>query len=279
MKKLLSQVLCMVLVVTMLCACGISKTGKDSATDSSADTAKDRQSVTDTRKEPVTISFFGVDVRAIEGYSLRDGLWVWDEIGKKLNQKYEWNTTNDYWDLIDLRLFSGEKLEDLYAIGYNDMQRPANEGLLTPLDDLIEKYGPNIKKIMEESPEKYVHNTSLEDGKMYAFSESIYRVKESETLLLFARKDWFDKLNLKTPETTDDFFEALMAIKNGDPNSNNTQDEIPLGGSIGDLEQYLSCSFGLHGLRNNFIWADDNGKVYMERTTEAYKEFLMYLNC
>jgi putative aldouronate transport system substrate-binding protein len=279
MKRLMSVIICLLLMVSMLAACTTaSEKNNNSTTGAAASTTKATEAVTTAAEEPVTISFFGVDVRAAEGFFLKDNLWVWEELGKRLNQKYVFNTNNNYHDMVNVRLFSGEKLEDLFCIGYNDPQKPSGEGIFLPLEDLIAKYAPNIAKAMSVNPNIKLANSNVANGKMYTFSETTFKCMDNDVLLYLARKDWFDKLNLKAPETVDELFNVLMAIKKGDPNGNGKADEIPfVCDAFGDIKSMLAMSFGLHQCRNEGIWAD-NGKVYMEITTDNYKQMLMYYN-
>ena len=49
----------------------------------------------------------------------------------------------------------------------------------------------------------------------------------------FINKSWLDKLNLKMPETIEDFKNVMRAFKTMDPNENGKADEITFTGSNG----------------------------------------------
>lgn len=280
MKRLLSVIICLMMLVTMFSACtSASNNGGESTTGTGSTTAKATEAGNTPNEEPVTISIFGVDVRAAQGYALKDNLWVWEELGKRLNLKFEFHTSNNYWDLILPKLNSGQELEDLYCLGYENPGKFIDAGLFLPLDDYIAKSGPNIAKVISEDENYRSHNISLKDNKMYTLSETTYRNQLNDAAVYTARKDWLDKLNLKAPQTIDEFYDVCMALKKNDPNKNGKDDEIPFMAD-GDSEYmgWLGMSFGLHLLKNGRIWADDSGKVYDEVTTENYKSLLMFMN-
>lgn len=44
---------------------------------------------------------------------------------------------------------------------------------------------------------------------------------------LYIRRDWLNNLNLKVPNTMEEFYKTLKAFKTQDPNGNGIPDEIP----------------------------------------------------
>lgn len=107
-----------------------------------------------------------------------------------------------------------------------DIYSYIKSGTIRPLDDLIEKYAPNIKRVFEEKPiiKKYC---TYEDGKVYTLP--FYNQIEENRMqnYLFINKTWLDTLNLQIPTTTEEFYKVLQAFKSQDPNQNGREDEIP----------------------------------------------------
>ena len=68
----------------------------------------------------------------------------------------------------------------------------------------------------------------------------------------------------KIPGTTDELYEYLKAVKNGDPNGNGKQDEIPLvGATTGwyqNIHGFLMCSF-IYDDSDRYITIDENGTI------------------
>lgn len=119
------------------------------------------------------------------------------------------------------------------------LEEMIEDGILRPLDDLIEQYGPNIQKYRTE--DKSTIFRSQKDGKIYAIP---CREDYGYDYLLVIRKDWLDALGLEVPETLDEFYEVLKAFKNYDADGDgDTSDTIPLGWSkaFGD-PTWLTCS-------------------------------------
>lgn len=119
------------------------------------------------------------------------------------------------------------------------------QGVFIKLNDLIDKYAPNLKKIMKENPE--VKNAiTFPNGNIYSFPTIIS--EDFTSMLLGPRpwinKEWLEKLGMKMPETIEEYYEYLKAVKEKDPNGNGKADEIPFGSySIGMLTRWLNGSF------------------------------------
>jgi len=86
------------------------------------------------------------------------------------------------------------------------------EGIILPLNDLIDQHAPNLKKFLQENPEidKMV---KTDDGTYYAFPF----IRNDERLLIsqgtLIRNDWLEELGLEMPETIDELEAVLVAFK------------------------------------------------------------------
>lgn len=95
------------------------------------------------------------------------------------------------------------------------------------------------------------------------------------------RKDWLDKLNLKMPETLDDWYNVLKAFKTQDPNGNGKADEIPVAATFNIRDVYrFGEAFGLYrsGNAEPRFEADESGKIFFKDTDSRFKETLQFLN-
>jgi putative aldouronate transport system substrate-binding protein len=91
---------------------------------------------------------------------------------------------------------------------------------LMPLDDVIDKYSTEYKKLLEKYPQlKKV--TAMPDGKIYQIAKVAKPITQNAMVI---RKDWLDKLNLKVPETIEDFYQAAYAFAHQDPDGNGKKD-------------------------------------------------------
>lgn len=188
-------------------------------------------------------------------------------------------------DKLDVMMSTGEYPEVCIGNGFNKITMyGADEGIIRPLDDLITKYAPNILTADKEVP-GLLNSMREMDGKIYAvgnYSEAYHT--------FYGNKAWYyapflEKLNLKAPTTTDEFYEVLKAIKKNDPNGNGIADEIPLMGHkndygftfIGNAFLYLSgSSLNLSG--SSLYLYNDKEAVKTAITKDEYREALKYMN-
>jgi putative aldouronate transport system substrate-binding protein len=152
------------------------------------------------------------------------------DVEQKTNVHIDWtmNDPNGWTEKKNLLFASGDLPEAFYGhyvISNDDVVKYGSQGLLVPLEGLIDKYAPNLKKLFEKHPE-YKKEMTAPDGHIYAlptFDEGYPNARE----ILFINKTWLDKLKLPVPKTTDEFYNALKAFKANDMNGNGKPDEIP----------------------------------------------------
>lgn len=143
----------------------------------------------------------------------------------------------------------------------------AEQGGLIPLDDLIDKYAPNVKKFFEDCPEAKMAATSA-DGHIYFIPGSTSGIdKEALTSKAwFIRMDWLKKLDLEVPKTVYEYYEVLKAFKTGDPNGNGVADEIP----YFNRQEGIKDLFQLFGAYYDW-YEDGTGGISYGRVEESYK--------
>jgi ABC-type glycerol-3-phosphate transport system substrate-binding protein len=167
-------------------------------------------------------------------------------------------------------LSSGEQL-DFAELSITEAVQAFNEGLILPLNDLLDQYGSNLKK-----------NVVPEAFKLATYEGNILGIPIENGLLtlnaLQIRADWLAKLRLPVPRTIDEFEQALKAFKERDPDGNGKPDTVPLtvssGGAFNMLESVLGSSFLPHGYA---WWRDVDGTLKPPELHPAYKQFLSRL--
>lgn len=91
-------------------------------------------------------------------------------------------------------------------------QKAIEDGVILPLNDIIDKYCPNLKRYLEENPE-IDRMIRTDDGTYYCFPF----IRGSEKLLFntgpMLRQDWLDELGLEQPETVEEWETVLTAFK------------------------------------------------------------------
>jgi putative aldouronate transport system substrate-binding protein len=156
----------------------------------------------------------------------------------------------------------------------------AAQGVFIPLNDLIEEYTVNIKKVMMEDPD-LADSSTTPDGNIYGLPQLNDDHHGKYGQKIWINMEWLDNLGLEMPETTEDFYNVLVAFRDKDPNGNGKRDEVPLststdawlGGIPGNiLNAFLYVNFQMKGL---YL---DNGKVMNAFNDPRYREGLKYTN-
>ncbi|MBW7453563.1 extracellular solute-binding protein [Paenibacillus sepulcri] len=152
-------------------------------------------------------------------------------------------------------------------------------GVLRPLDDLIDRYGSNIKRIFAEHPE-HRKAVTAPDGHIYSLASINECFHCWYAQKLWVNSTWLQKLNLKPPQTTEEFYRMLKAFKTQDPNGNGKQDEVPLSGAIGSyhakITGFLMSAF-IYNTDDNYFYVKD-GKVGMAAVQPEWKDGLAYIH-
>lgn len=149
-------------------------------------------------------------------------------------------------------------------------EKAIQDGKIIKLNELIDQYAPNLKKLLDENPD-WKKQVTTDEGNMFMFPF----FRGSDKVRVFygpaIRQDWLDKVGMKVPTTIGEWHEVLKAFKEKDPNGNGKQDEIPLFFSKDDVG--LDAPFlGAWGV--NYSFYQDNGTVKFGPIQPEYKEFL-----
>ena len=229
----------------------------------------------------VELTYMGNDTWCA-GVSYNDGLPVQEEIEKRTGVHIKWDTySSDVETVLQTRLASMEGLPDMVEIPPFDsnvgVDTYSNNGVLIPLNDLIEQYAPNIQKLFEKYPALKAMCTSS-DGNIYGLAGWWGDINDYVPDYLYIRQDWLDNLGLEMPKTVDELYNVMKAFKEQDANGNgDPNDEIPVATKNG-LKQlyYLMTGFGYD--TNSLWYTDADGGVHYAAVEDNYKEMLTFLN-
>lgn len=210
--------------------------------------------------------------------TINDNLLSWQKIEENTGVKIAWEANSDYNTAMQPRVAAGQELPDIMLIppawSNSGVYKMALDGTIIPLDELIEKYAPNIQKVLDENPALKGLLTAP-DGHIYSICDAPMFVNDLVVQnAQFIRQDWLDELNLKAPATLEDWHDVLTAFKGYDPTGYGAE-VVPFGGS-GTLRSKLNvflCAFGLPTTATNW-WYDADGKVTCFVTSEAFREYL-----
>lgn len=269
-----------IFIVSGLLIAGCSKES------SSASKDYELKNVTFPLKEKVTLKFM-IQSSPLAPKDPNDKL-IFKRLEKKTNVHIEWTnyTYDSFAEKRNLAIASGELPDAIFNAGLSDYEllKLAADGTIIPVDDLIEKYMPNFKRVLEKRPE-YRKLITAPDGHIYAFPwiEELGSGKEnihSVDGFPWINVEWLKKLGLKMPKTTEELKKVLIAFKTQDPNGNGKADEIPMSFIInhgGEDPAFLFGSFGLGDNWDHTVVTND-GKVVFTAAQEDYKEAIKYLS-
>jgi putative aldouronate transport system substrate-binding protein len=230
-------------------------------------------------KEPVSMTVFGS--RDPNQAPWRDIL-IFKEYEKLTNVKMDYQevASQGFAERKNL-LFASNELPDVFVRAAFTPLEIAMYGTtskqLIPLDELIEKHAPNVRKLLEAYPEIRKELTAP-DGHIYTLPTIRNTVTTRMGFKQWINKEWLSKLGLKAPTTPDEYVEVLKAFRDQDPNGNGKPDEIPLG--LREPSSVYVTLAGSWGLENNMGYQIniENNKVNIWLTDERFKDYLQFLN-
>ncbi len=112
---------------------------------------------------------------------------------------------------LNVLMASGGDVPDIvFTYDQGTFNRYAQQGGLTDLTDLLNQYGPNLKKFLGDETLAY----GQIEGKQFAIpgKRSVLGKYAS-----YIRQDWLDALKMPMPQTTDELYTTLKAFKEKDP--------------------------------------------------------------
>lgn len=279
MKKKVSilMIALIMIVSTLLAACNNNKPGNNAG-------EKVNENLNETGypivKESITLEMMG---RRSPLQPEWGEMGFFKEMKKLTNMDFTYRVaTADQYQQQKQLAFTSMQLPDLF---FGGMFTPSEEvdygsqGLLIPLEDLIDKYAPNLKKIFEKYPDLKASITAP-DGHIYALP-GIDTSTTSAAPLMWMNGYWLKNLNAEKPHTIDELYELLKAFKEQDANKNGKDDEIPLtASSIAELRFNILPAFGIPYPVTGDIPGiyEQNGEVKFTFVQNEYKEYLKFLN-
>ncbi|WP_309119949.1 ABC transporter substrate-binding protein [Paenibacillus sp.] len=162
-----------------------------------------------------------------------------------------------------------------------EQMKYGQQGVFLPLNDLIEKYAPNVKKAMEDIP--YLKQSiTAPDGNIYAIPQINECFHCTYAQKYWINEKWIEKVGLQMPTTPDELYTVLKAFKEKDPNGNGQADEIPLTGATletmweGNIDGYLMAPF-IYNDGTKYLMVKD-GKVELAANKDEWRQGLEYMN-
>ncbi|MDR2040128.1 MAG: extracellular solute-binding protein [Bacteroidales bacterium] len=199
---------------------------------------------------------------------------------------------NDINQKLNVLLNSGGKLPDVFW-GCNGffllerMQGFGENGLVQPLNDLLDKYAPNFTKIDKDNPNsRFRERLTVLDGNIYGLTnmQANLQIINALPYRMWINQGFLDKLGMVMPTDITGFYNYLKAVKEKDPNGNGRNDEIPLTGYLpttaspqGAIDVFIMNMFILDDLSNHRLILN-NDIISPAYTTPEWQEGLIFMN-
>lgn len=288
MKKRGAVLLAVALIVSQLAACSKSKSGQE-GTNNPKQTAVTNfnPSGMPIVKVPITLKMFTVRSQAHDDWNK---LMVWSEYERISGIHVQWEqvTQQQVKEKRNILLASGDLPDAFFKQDFTsaELLNYGSQGTFIKLNDMIDKYGGNIKAGFTNYPTSK-KSIKMTDGNIYSLPFINDDLAGNITNKLWINKKWMDDLGLKAPTTTDELYKVLKEIKEKDPNHNGKADEIAIStpggnGTVAGFEGVLQILLGSWGLQNrgnqhrNVDVDESTKKLRFIPTTPQYREVLEY---
>ncbi|MEN6316114.1 MAG: extracellular solute-binding protein [Clostridiaceae bacterium] len=219
-------------------------------------------------KTDVTLTIWSSNNKLPGKYNDKNNLPFYEGLEKRTGVKLECITpvAGQEKDTFNLMVASRD-LPDIVQYGWLDYpggpQKAIDDKVILSLNDLIDQYAPNLKKVIS-SDKELGKMLKTDGGNYYVFPfiredpfQQVYRGP-------FFRKDWLDELGLKVPETVDEWYTALKAFKEKKGAT------APLTVNL----EYLSQIFAQAYKVLDSFYYDDNGKLQYGPIQTQFKDYL-----
>lgn len=275
MKVLTSTVIAASLLAVLTAGCGGKGEPNKEAGNTPGNTSGTTTNPADVKYPDSLTYWVSLNPNAAATMKSYNEIAAYKELEKKTGTKVEFQhpPTGQEKDQFNLMIASG-KLPDVIEYGWNAAPKGADslikEKRIIRLNELIDKYAPNLTKVLKEHPE-FRKLITTDEGNIYVMpflmGDELLSIVNGPVI----RKDWLDKLNLKVPQTIADWETVLTAFRDKDPNGNNKKDEIPYLFNLADND-YNNLFVGAWGITNDFYM--DGGKVKYGPIEPQFKDYL-----
>ncbi|MFI3206061.1 MAG: hypothetical protein R3Y33_02325, partial [Clostridia bacterium] len=293
--------------LSALTACSATESSSASSTDSESSSEESSEEVVDTNMDgDVQLSEPGefpivigdpVELSIFTSYNL-DQCTEFDSsvnaatafIEDQANVHFTWTIVSSADKTAKLNLlFQSNSYEDIiFGTQWDSATQYSygTQGYLVDISDYVETdsyyYQAYIDGMIEKGYNTEVHWDSLTmpNGAVYSVANGNGGGHTTYTTRMWVYEPWLDTLGLEIPTTTDEFYDMLVAMRDGDPNGNGVADEVPLAGSPTgwktDPFEFLANSFVYYNA-DDYTYVED-GEIQLAYLQDEFKDALIYYN-
>ncbi|MGL6201641.1 MAG: ABC transporter substrate-binding protein [Lachnospiraceae bacterium] len=279
--------------LTLIMLCTLSGCGKEAEVEANINPDTPVEEVEFPLKEKKELSFI-TSAPATTTQDPNERL-IFKRLEEQTNVHIDWTCFVDdqFADKKNLALAQFGNLPDgLFTAGMSDydLLRYAKQGIIIPLENLIDKYMPNLQAVFEKYPE-YKTMCTAPDGHIYSFPwiEQLGEGKEAIQAIgyiPYINKKWLGFLGLEVPATVDELEQVLIAFRDHaeeiQEEFNIEGDIIPMSFIVNDGDQdpaFLINGFGEgYGDTPDHFAVTDEEEVIYTAVQEGYKEGIQWLH-
>lgn len=274
-KKILCLFLTLVMLVSIMTACGKSKdgqtpegNGETKDTSQGAENNSNQDNESDGEKPVITFMSIDHAGKALKNVGAEEVIQAAQEYtGIKVD--YNWVANDSYEDVLGITLMDKANMPMVITYGSDlgaNIVQAAKDDAFWDLNEFVwdeEKY-PNLSQMNED-----VANSLTVDGKLIG----VYRSRPIGRNGLGYREDWANKLGIEEPKTIEDVYNMMYEFTYGDPDGNGVDDTYGL--ALCKYTGPLDIIQAWFGTGNQ--WKEVDGKLIPIHQTEEYKEALKWM--
>ncbi|MDQ1914192.1 extracellular solute-binding protein [Paenibacillus sp. GD4] len=192
-------------------------------------------------------------------------------VAKLLNEKTGYKVTYDMLpvenpdDKLNLLMANKEKYAFM-LLSAPQYSKLAASGALEPIDELVNKYGTNMKNVISQNS----WNGAKLNGKIFGIPQTGSGTVVNTALIV--RQDWMDELGLKPPTTRDELYNVMKTLKE-------KKNVMALSGGKSPLVPEILPTFGLTMVQSTATtgWQDVNGKLVNAVENPNMRKYLEFM--
>lgn len=276
MKKALALMLCLIMAISLLAACG----GQEDDTPQTDETGRPIVTI-GIPENPSIIYKDNTYTALLEKIS-----------GCKIEYVFFANAAADYTQQLSTRTAADEELPDILW-GFRALDEETrnkygqDEYFIDLLPLLMDKeksatFWERFERADEAVQRKVLADmVDPETGEAYGFPAVLFPNHDFCSYMVSINQEWLTKLNKKNPTNIEELEDVLRAFRDQDPNGNGLKDEIPLigqnnGTGARSMDFFINL-FTYYNTQDGYFQVDDNGKVVCTAKTEAYRDALKWV--
>jgi len=272
MKRVISMLLVLTMVLGLFTACGKKETTSDS----------------DAMGEKVTLSLGIPQSSNVTDYE-NNALTRYLEESLNINIEFVYfaSSAADNVQQLALMASGNEEFPDVllgFDLDHYTIKEYGQDGYFMDLTDLIDKHGKYYKEQydkLDKEMQELIQDKGTDDvtGGFYGMPTTCITLPDNLQSMMYINHEWLKAVGKEMPTTIDELYDVLKAFKTQDPNKNGQDDEIPLlakAGNDRDISCYFINAFTYYDSYNPFN--SNDGKVWSAMSSDEYRQSLIYMN-